>query len=225
MDETEKKPQKATLRINLKCPRERELLEKYYNERRVLDTSVPKEVVHAFKLKEEKQQIKSKKQLERYRNIVENEPEKLEKIREQGRKSKQQSRQRLKEQADNDTESVISSTLFPSCSEASYTSEDNSSVSNSVSNSSVSNSVCSEACSTPRTLKARKPRKEQPPPPLSDRDDDFSDDTVVEEPKAVVTRKADSEGVNSEGARVAVNRKADSKPRPKSSFFMGGMRF
>lgn len=210
MDETEKKPQKATLRINLKCPRERELLEKYYNERRVLDTSVPKEVVHAFKLKEEKKEIKNKKQLERYRNIVENEPEKHEKIREQGRRSKQESRRRLKEEADGDTESVISSTLFPSCSEASYTSEDTS-----VSNSSVSNSVCSDACSAPRTLKAQKPRKqpvrkEPPPPPLSDRDDDFSDDTiidyVVEDTPAPAPAPAP-------------------KARPKSSFFMGGMRF
>ena len=210
MDESEKKPQKATLRINLKCPRERELLEKYYNERRVLDTSVPKEVVHAFKIKEEKKEIKNKKQLERYRNIVENEPEKHEKIREQGRRSKQESRRRLKEQADGDTESVISSTLFPSCSEASYTSEDSS-----VSNSSVSNSVCSDACSAPRTLKDQKPRKqpvrkEPPPPPLSDRDDDFSDDTVVEDTPVPIPAPAPAPAP---------------KARPKSSFFMGGMRF
>ena len=210
MDESEKKPQKATLRINLKCPRERELLEKYYNERRVLDTSVPKEVVHAFKIKEEKKENKNKKQLERYRNIVENEPEKHEKIREQGRRSKQESRRRLKEQADGDTESVISSTLFPSCSEASYTSEDSS-----VSNSSVSNSVCSDACSAPRTLKAQKPRKqpvrkEPPPPPLSDRDDDFSDDTVVEDTPVPIPAPAPAPAP---------------KARPKSSFFMGGMRF
>ena len=188
----------STLRINLKCPAERALLEKYYSERRVLDTSVPKEVVNAFKLKEEKQLIRNKKQNDRYKNIVENEPDKLVKIREQSRVNKQTYREREKQKRlaeDDDSsvcESTVSSKLFPSGTES-------------------SNSVCGDSvCSQPRTLnrkadegvKARKPR-ERVAVVHSDRDDDFSDDTVVEEPAP-----------------------PQPKSRPKPNFYFGGgMRF
>jgi len=152
-------PAKSTLRINLKCPRERELLEKYYNLRRVLDTSVSRDVIEAFKIKEGKQLAKNQKQNERYKNIVENEPERLKKMREQGRIAKKAFRDREKQKKlDEETQSTVStvsSNLFPSESEAS---------------------------SVVETPKPRKNRKVVPPPPLSDRDDDFSDDTVIEEP-------------------------------------------
>ncbi len=149
-------PTKSTLRINLKCPRERELLEKYYNLRRVLDTSVSRDVIEAFKIKEGKQLAKNQKQNERYKNIVENEPERLEKMREQGRINKKAFRDREKQKKlAEETESnisTISSNLFPSESEAS---------------------------SIVETPKPRKNRKVvPPPPPLDDRDDDFSDDTI-----------------------------------------------
>ncbi len=94
----EKVSSAKSLRINLKCPRERELLEKYYNERRVLDNSVPKEVITAFKVKEEQKKVKIEHQKERYRRIVESDPVKLEKIREQSRNSKRTYRQKQKEE-------------------------------------------------------------------------------------------------------------------------------
>jgi len=150
-------PTKSTLRINLKCPRERELLEKYYNLRRVLDTSVSRDVIEAFKIKEGKQLAKNQKQNERYKNIVENEPERLEKMREQGRIAKKAFRERekqkkLEENFGEETESVVSSTLF--------TTE-------------------SIASAEPTKTRKRVPVT-APPPPLDDRDADFSDDTIEE---------------------------------------------
>lgn len=123
----------ASVRLNLKCPRERELLEKYYNERRVLDTSVPKEVITAFNLKTEKQAKTREKSKERLKNIIETDPERLERIREQGRISKQKMRakekaERLRSNEDNQSQisgstnvsSNVSSKLFPSSSERSF---------------------------------------------------------------------------------------------------------
>ena len=121
----QEKPSSAkTLRINLKCPRERELLEKYYNERRVLDNSVPKEVITAFKVKEEQKKVKTEYQKERYKRIVETDPVRLEKIREQSRNSKRTYRQKQKAEKESDNQSTrsgystaISDKLFPSSSE------------------------------------------------------------------------------------------------------------
>lgn len=152
-------PTKSTLRINLKCPRERELLEKYYNLRRVLDTSVSRDVVEAFKIKEGKQLIKNQKQNARYKNIVENDPERLVLMREQGRIAKKAYREREKQKkleenfgvtGDDETESVVSSTLF------------------------ATESIASS--------KTRKPHKEVPPPPLADRDGDFTDEELPTPP-------------------------------------------
>jgi len=119
----------SSVRLNLKCPRERELLEKYYNERRVLDTSVPKEVITAFNLKTEKLAKTREKTKERLETIIKTDPERLERIREQRRRSKQKCRalekeERLRSNEDNQSHisgsTNVSSKLFPSSSEQSF---------------------------------------------------------------------------------------------------------
>jgi len=98
-DETAPKTEKkAPLRLNLKCPKERELLERYYNERRVLDNSVPKEVIHAFTEKVAKNAIQCERVKARIKKLKEEDPEKLAQIRQREAKYHRDKTQKLREE-------------------------------------------------------------------------------------------------------------------------------